>query len=116
MLADRLSEQIRRCPNFSHSALFVKQSENLKKAVDIHRNMSILAIEPILSTRSRVEMVRHELLVTRVLGEVLCTTRSRAFSWIHRIQSPPWPLPLPERIWIFAAAPLRRIRLIVLMG
>lgn len=67
MLADRLSEQIRRCPNISQPALFVVQIENLKKADDIQRNMSILAIEPIPSTLSRVEMVRHELLVTRML-------------------------------------------------
>lgn len=46
-------------------------SENLKKAEDIQRNISIRAIEHNLTARSSVEMVCHEVLVTRMLCEVI---------------------------------------------
>ncbi len=55
----------------STSEMLVQQIENLKKSDDIHRNVSILAIEHTLSSRSPVEGVHHDLLLIRVLNEIL---------------------------------------------
>ena len=53
------------------SEMLVKQIEHLKNSDDIHRNVSILAIEHTLSSRSPVEGVHHDLLLIRVLTEIL---------------------------------------------
>lgn len=55
----------------STSEMLLQQIENLKKTESLSRNMSILAIEHTLSSRSPVEGVHHELLLIHVLGEVL---------------------------------------------
>ena len=54
----------------STSELIASQIKNLKEARDIDRNLSILAIEHSLSSRSPVEWVHHTLLLNRLLAEL----------------------------------------------
>jgi hypothetical protein len=61
----------------STSEMLLKQIENLKNAESLSRNMSILAIEHTLSSRSPVEGVQHELLLIHVLGEVLIYDKAK---------------------------------------
>ncbi len=61
----------------STSEMLLTQIDNLKEDDSLPRNMSILAIEHTLSSRSPVEGVHHELLLTHVLGEVLMHDRAR---------------------------------------
>jgi hypothetical protein len=61
----------------STSELLIAQIDNLKEDDSLPRNMSILAIEHTLSSRSPVEGVHHELLLTHVLGEVLMHDKAK---------------------------------------
>lgn len=61
----------------STSELLLAQIDNLKEIDSLPRNMSILAIEHTLSSRSPVEGVHHELLLTHVLGEVLMHDKAK---------------------------------------
>ncbi len=61
----------------STSEMLLAQIDNLKQEDSLPRNMSILAIEHTLASRSPVEGVRHDLLLTHVLGEVLMHDKAR---------------------------------------
>jgi hypothetical protein len=61
----------------STSELLIAQIDNLKEVDSLPRNMSILAIEHTLSSRSPMEGVHHELLLTHVLGEVLMHDKAK---------------------------------------
>jgi hypothetical protein len=61
----------------STSEMLLNQIENLQKDESLPRNMSILAIEHTLSSRSPLEGVHHDLLLTHVLGEVLMHDKAK---------------------------------------
>ncbi|MEO1002664.1 MAG: hypothetical protein AAFX65_06075 [Cyanobacteria bacterium J06638_7] len=61
----------------STSEMLLAQIDNLKEEDSLPRNMSILAIEHTLASRSPVEGVHHDLLLTHVLGEVLMHDKAR---------------------------------------
>lgn len=61
----------------STSELLLNQIENLQEDESLPRNMSILAIEHTLSSRSPLEGVHHDLLLTHVLGEVLMHDKAK---------------------------------------
>lgn len=61
----------------STSQMLIAQIDNLKEDDSLPRNMSILAIEHTLSSRSPVEGVHHALLLTHVLGEVLMHDKAK---------------------------------------
>ncbi len=61
----------------STSEMLLAQIDNLKQEDSLPRNMSILAIEHTLASRSPVEGVHHDLLLTHVLGEVLMHDKAR---------------------------------------
>jgi hypothetical protein len=71
----------------STSEMLVKQIDNLKHVEDIQRNVSILAIEHTLSSRSPIEGVKHEMLLSRVLGEVLLYDRAKGNLLIEKNDS-----------------------------
>lgn len=61
----------------STSEMLLNQIENLQEDESLPRNMSILAIEHTLSSRSPLEGVHHDLLLTHVLGEVLMHDKAK---------------------------------------